>query len=151
MIDWIDYLDIDNNYNGNDINKKCIKFVFLWIKYNHFYNERYTGDKYKIERTRAKALDLPEVVTRYEQLKKRFLERFKNLSCNASFRDYIVNLKNYKIIKFDENNFKLKNLLETIYQIRCNLFHGDKLENDSNSQIIAWAYDCLNELIRDVI
>lgn len=151
MIDWIDYLDIDNNYNGNDINKKCIKFVFLWIKYNHFYNERYTGDKYKIERMRAKALDLPEVVTRYEQLKKCFLERFKNLSCNASFRDYIVNLKNYKIIKFDENNFKLKNLLETIYQIRCNLFHGDKLENNSNSQIIAWAYDCLNELIRDVI
>ena len=154
MINWIEYLDIDNNYTGNDIYKKCIKFVFLWINYNHFYNKRYTKEisrRYKDEKERAKALDLQEAKDRYERLKNDFLKKFNKLPSDEHFREYIVNLKTKQRINFDKNHFQLEDFLETIYQIRCNLFHGDKLVNDYNVQIIAWAYDCLQELLYELI
>ena len=154
MIDWIEYLEIDNKYIGKDVYKKCIKFIFLWINYNHYYNEHYKKEdnpKYKDERERVKALDLPEVKEKYERLKNKFLEKFVKLPSNEHFREYIVNLKNKQHINFDENNFQLENFLETVYQIRCNLFHGDKLVNDYNIKIIEWAYDCLNELCDGII
>ena len=154
MIDWIDYLKINENYNGDDINKNCIKFVFLWIKYNNYYNKHYTKEKntkYKYERERAKALNLKIVRDRYDLLKEQFLDSFVDLPNNKSFRTYIMNLKSNHQIEFNINHSCLADFLETVYQIRCNLFHGDKLSREYDAKIISWAYESLNDLLTGTI
>ena len=154
MLDWIDYLNINDNYIGNETNKNCIKFIFLWIRYNNYYNKKYTKEinkKYKEERIRAKALNCDKVQRKYSEFKEEFLNSFKSLSNQDTLKEYITNLKTKEIILFNEHNSDLDDFLDTVYQIRCNLFHGDKLARDYDAKIVSWAYECLNKLLNDTI
>ena len=46
----------------------------------------------------------------------------------------------------------LGEVLEVIYQIRCNLFHGAKdLEDERDHDLVKLAYDILTELFKKIV
>ena len=85
--------------------------------------------------------------SKYNDLKENFLGKFKQIEGADTPRTWIKDIKSNKKIYYKENKSSLKDFLIIIYKIRCNIFHGDKPPMDSNIKIIAWAYDCLNELL----
>ena len=145
-MNWNEFLELDDKYSSDEIKKKCIKFVFLWMEYNTFYNKTYDEPK---ERDRAKALNIETINEKYNSVKERYLRTFEQLPCSEGIRTFIKNMQNGRKIYYDRNENNLEKLLSVVYQIRCNLFHGDKLAQDSNAKIIAWAYDCLYDLLKD--
>mgnify|MGYP005777607565 CR=1 FL=1 len=146
MDEWITYLDIKNKYQSEEIKKKCLLFIFLRLRYNEFYNLRISdniGDK-------AKAIKLADDETcqqKYNELKENFLEKFKQIEGADTPRTWIKDIKNNEKIYYNNTHNSLKYFLTIIYIIRCNIFHGDKPPMDSNIKIIAWAYDCFDELL----
>lgn len=147
MDKWINYLDIENKYRNEAIKKKCLLFIFLWLRYNEFYNSKISDDgmsdiKKAIQLAKSESCQL-----KYNELKDYFLEKFKQIEGADTPRTWIKDIKSNKKIYYKENKSSLKDFLIIIYKIRCNIFHGDKPPMDSNIKIIAWAYDCLNELL----
>lgn len=146
MDKWINYLDIENKYRNEAIKKKCLLFIFLWLRYNEFYNSKILdniGDK-------AKAIKLADDETfqqKYNELKENFLKKFKQIEGADTPRTWIKNIKNNEKIYYNDTQNSLKDFLTIIYTIRCNIFHGDKPPNNTNTKIIAWAYDCFDELL----
>ena len=146
MNQWITYLDVENKYQNEEIKKKCLLFIFLWLRYNEFYNFKISdniGDK-------AKAIKLADNKTcqqKYNDLKENFLKKFKQIEGANTPRTWILDIKSNKKFYYKEDKSSLKDFLIIIYKIRCNIFHGDKPPSDTNIKIIAWAYDCLNELL----
>ena len=133
MQNWIDYLDIENKYNNQEIKKKCLLFIFLWLRYNEYYNSKISRNIGDFQ----KALQLSECEIckdKYNEFKEQFLTSFKQIDGADSPRTWILDIKD---------------LLTVIYKIRCNIFHGDKPPNETNIKIIAWAYDCFNQLLNE--
>ena len=72
-MNWNEFLELDDKYSNYEIKKKCIKFVFLWMEYNTFYNKTYDEPK---ERDRATALNIETINEKYNTVKERYLRTF---------------------------------------------------------------------------
>lgn len=152
MTNWIKYLQIDDKYPENEERNKVLKFIFLWIKCNEYYNNKYCdicGDKNKF-------IELKENITmqcNYSQYSEEFLAKFEEFVPERRPNCYVIDMKhqNRKVYYHRFDKRRLEDLLKVIYQIRCNLFHGEKEPTSENIKFVCWAYDCLNILFKDII
>jgi hypothetical protein len=137
-----------NKYNLKEINDVCDKFFTLFVIFNYLYNRanelyayRYTQDKQKAIKIPSKLLSEQAIVNN--------ITINKNLGTILQLVDdnvfYIVNtdadnrLLN-KINGYDLQE-KVEALLELVYKIRCNLFHGEKSLDNKQKDILI---PCIN-------
>ena len=154
MINWIEYLDIDNKYIDENAQRNILKFIFLWLKINEYCNKKYGSDKSDTKKIN-KLSDENILKEKYATLKDDFLEKFASQEKNGIQRTFVIDMRypniesEYKYFTQEHDN--LHDFLKIIYQIRCNLFHGEKEPSDENIELVLWAYDCLNELCEGII
>lgn len=147
MTDWINYLKINDKYSDNEHQKSVLKFIFKWLDINEYYTQRYKGicgDKNKF----LELKENPEVQDKYKQNAEEFLEEFEIINRNRRPNCYIKDMKNSnkKVYYHKQGKRRLEDLLKVIYQIRCNLFHGEKEPINHDLELISWAYNCLDKL-----
>lgn len=151
MIDWINYLEIDSKYANDEDKNKVLKFIFLWLKCNDYYNNEYhdiCGDKNKFLEFKENV----KIQQKYQQYWEIFLTEFEAIKPDRQPKCYVINMQNNnKVYFYRYDKSKLEDLLKVVYQIRCNLFHGDKEPYSENIKFVSWAYDCLNALTKDTI
>lgn len=156
MDDWVSREDIEYalewyGYGLKKGNDWVIKFMMHWIAFNWLYGQCEQGDEVANIREfcRKKVDDL----ARYDAFKDEAFREFKKRP--------ITGMKNGKEITYDgiyrnlsrgSDLNRITNLLLSIYQVRCNLFHGSKslrIEHDRelvhSSAIILEGY--LKELL----
>lgn len=127
------------------------RFISLWIAFNAWLKKEYgknTTDKKMVERAKGNTA-LKEI--------------FRKLS--ASDRDFTTNLSKlmrYIVIDMrDPSNEQrekrctgdYESFLDTIYQIRCNLFHGSKRvdEDEKDQELVTLALKLLRPLFKEFI
>jgi len=127
---------------------KADKFISLWIAFNGWMKKEFDEnlrDGVLIEKVKEK-----------EEMK----ETFNELKVDDNrFSSYLDLLSRYPVVNMkDPENKKLwrsydgtfEKLIEVLYQIRCNLFHGRKLikENKIDRQLVHLAFDILHPLFK---
>ena len=152
-MNWINYLEINEKYIGDELREKCILFVFLYMQLNSYCNDKYgkkTSEHCKMVDRLSSNTKLKQAYTSID-IEEKFINTFSNILLNGVVREYVIDMKRTKNKKyFNNHNNQLQNFLDVIYQIRCNMFHGSKSPyEDRNIKLIAWAYDCLNELLKN--
>lgn len=129
--------------------RQYIKFILLWMYYNTHYNK--TSYKDHVKATDENNFNLPQNSTLPQELFTEF-KKIKGLP------DAIVNGERCRILNpYNSSDYKeikssdsdLKNVLEMIYALRCNLFHGGKVTNPDRAdrKLISWAYTSLGKLM----
>lgn len=153
---WINYEIFTQKWleRAKRINK-CIdegdKFISLWIAFNGWMKGKFGEDK--------RDCDLINKVKSLKDFKDAF-EDLKREDC--CFKDNLNELKRYSIVnmRYINNtnrerryNGTFESLIEAIYQIRCNLFHGRKdIEEDKKDfKLVCLAYDILLPLFQKYI
>lgn len=153
-----------NSYEENNLSDIYDKFVSLFVLYNFLYNQIHdklvVAEILKPGRLFDKNMATKDVLKfiRADELIESLLKEdaadfnFKNLceiiekwDFNIIVRDGQGNrskdLKLLKEMRSSNNHIKSKALLEYIYHIRCNLFHGDKnYEENQRSLLISINY-----------
>lgn len=144
--DWMRYLNLNDNIGADTIS--VIEFIFLWMKYNNWYSQ-----KFKSLNDSKGAIELSEnyrAKTTYNKLKNDFLTSFKNIKGGHYLdieRTGVCDNRNNEEIHYDEVADSLRDFLKIIYQIRCNFFHGSKAPDDTNVQLIKWASHCFKKFL----
>lgn len=125
-----------------EISQEFLQFIILWVSFNAFYSDKYKGgDKEKVKEFAKENEGL------YEKLKsgpmQKVLIDFKGTEEDE--RDSVVDARFWKDESkasfFGEEKQSATDFFIVIYQIRCNLLHGDKMPTDSNKRIVEWAYN----------
>ncbi|MGD9130138.1 MAG: hypothetical protein PVH73_01025 [Candidatus Bathyarchaeota archaeon] len=126
------------------------QFISLWLSFNAWgtYKSREDQD-YQMLRWIKTNTGLPEIHNRlmnddaeYQQRVRR-LSEYTVLDMRPGHQDESKSIENTN--SFDE-------LLDIIYQIRCNLFHGQKSEIDPNDrELVDLAFHILSKIFRPVI
>ncbi|NQT24655.1 hypothetical protein HQ585_04810 [candidate division KSB1 bacterium] len=127
------------------------RFISLWIAFNGWMRYRFSeelGDRYQIESVK-KMRDFQEV--------------FDKLNTgNTDFRDCLEDLKKLTVVdmRFKNNREDIdrydgtyESLIEVIYQVRCNLFHGRKDidEDKKDIELVSLAYRILLPLFKEYL
>lgn len=155
LTDWKYYLNINEKYHKEPDKEKIVLFVFLWMKYNDFYNQK-NPTMYKDPKKAIKLAEDVNVQNKYEELKENFVRRFREIE----YLDRSTGLKMPRLhlvsqngpdVAYNSHNNSLKDFLTVVYKIRCNFFHGEKEPNQIDIKLIGWAYDCLNELLEGIL
>jgi hypothetical protein len=133
--------------SGETVDQSNIFFRFIaaWIAFNGIYSTRYDdqpNDSRKIEKFSYE----PEMFERHKTLlanDKKYLQAVEYIASKG-----VIDSKYpddpYKIEKFEN----LGQVMRCIYQIRCNLFHGEKeLENPRDKGLVEAAYTIVSMLI----
>ena len=132
-----------------------VDFFALWMSFNTYYNDL-CEDHIRRERDRVleSLLPDPEIVQAYRKLAQdgKIFEEFSDIPFrHMEKRTFVPNIAwPNKPGYFDKDVHNLlKDFLETIYTIRCNLFHGDKTSCEVNvEKLVRWATKWLKELLR---
>ena len=123
------------------------RFIWLWIAFNSWMKGKYGEDK------PDKALICKVKASQY--IKDVFTDLRRHNSCFAKdlnkLEQYTV--ANMRYINDESRNKRydgtFESLIETIYQIRCNLFHGRKnIENKEERKLVNLAYRILLPLFK---
>lgn len=156
-IEWLNRNLQPEAMSGNA--RKVIAFVFLWQEYNYKYN---TIKNVKTGGDKIRALKLKDDNTAqqvYLTLKENFITSFSIIRSrvkknNKPRTKLYINTKNTKFVEYNINGKdSLEDFLLIIYIIRCNFMHGEKLRKENEPidvELIGWAYDCLDELLREI-
>lgn len=132
---------------------KADRFISLWISFNAWLKSKYGhlesrhGGKLRENELVEKAGDNKKLKSIFNGIKteKNYLKKLTGIK---QFR--VINMRNpenedlNKSVKNGEEEFS--SLMEVIYQIRCNLFHGrkDVSEKEGNDwKLVCLAYDLL--------
>ena len=129
-------------------NEPVMAFIMLWMCYNQYYNRYHK----KYERERACELSKNRQMQNiYQGHKLKILQEFSKIPYGTETRKFVQNPLNGKAAMFNEEKWSLKDFLNVVYQIRCNLFHGEKTpySNDTDVTLIKWAYDNLYLLLHE--
>lgn len=127
------------------------KFISLWIAFNGWMKRTFGEDKRDIK--------LIEAVKHFQRLKQIFDAVKDN---NEKFAKNLEELGKHSIadMRFFRNNKKVvryngtfESLIEAIYRIRCNLFHGRKDLNEDRKdyELVCLAYKILLLLFEEYI
>jgi len=131
------------------------RFVYLWFALNALYNEFFTGserkaisdliysDDYRLNNSKInEILNIPEV----EFFKNRIIR-----DCRGNGRDTCAYAAILKSNSYSHKK-KLDNLLKILYQVRCNLFHGNKMfGRDSDDEVILHASTALRKVVESLL
>jgi len=126
---------------------KADKFISLWIAFNGWMKGKF-GEGLRDR-------DLIDEVKKLEEIK----IVFNDLESDFLFNQNLIRLGAYDVIdmrdidskdKIKRYNGTFESLIETVYQVRCNLFHGRKNteENDKDFDLICISYDILLPLFK---
>src|SRR5208283_747131 len=127
------------------------KFVYLWFAFNALYGQylEKEDDKEKYLICTCSKDYLKQVPRRNLQsiLNKDYVRFFENRiirdcrrKSGKDTRENVSSLKNTS----NTLSYRVTSLLLILYQVRCNLFHGDKMyERDSDQEVIKNAADAL--------
>lgn len=125
---------------------KADRFISLWIAFNGWMRGKFGESKSDHELlSKVKKLDKMEnIFSRLKSECHNFSENLNELEkydvVNMRFTDYRNKDKKY--------NGTFGSLIETIYQIRCNLFHGRKETYGKDFRLVCLAYDILSPLFK---
>lgn len=135
-------INADDNYE---------RFVFLWFAFNALYNEFFSdserkaigdlvySDFYRINSARIK--DILKT-SHAEFFQKRIIRDFRGNGFDTSESAAVLRSSDYS------QNKRPNNLLKILYQVRCNLFHGNKMfGRDSDDEVVANAAFALTGII----
>jgi hypothetical protein len=126
-------------------------FIALWIAFNAHYISRYHFDR------DARVSD-HKYVRRFAQ-EAAHVQHHRRLLANDDYHDAvgiltqhgvqdIISGKRYEITRTED----LLAVLETVYQVRCNLFHGGKLRDDPRDlQLTAAAFVIVKHLLLPIV
>ena len=127
------------------------RFVFLWFAFNALYNEFFSGserkaigdlvytDRYRINNARIK--DILET-SHAEFFQERIIRDCRGNGLDTSESAAVLRSSDYSQKK------RLRNLLIILYQVRCNLFHGNKMfGRDSDDEVMINAAFVLTGII----
>jgi len=124
------------------------RFISLWIAFNGWMRGKFgeaIGDRCQIESVK-KMRDFKNIFSRLREENiafKECLDELEGLSVvNMQFRNNREDIYRY------DGNFE--SLIEVIYQVRCNLFHGRKNidEDKKDIELVGLAYRILLPLFR---
>lgn len=123
-------------------------FFMAWIQFNSCYTPHYKDIKNELDKILEFAKDNKMIYLDFEF--KDVLEEFKKtglLYNQPGDREAVDDMQkgSYKKIYFNQEKNSCEDFFKVIYQIRCNLFHGDKDVSDKgNKKLVYWAYKYLN-------
>lgn len=140
--DWIDFLE-KGTYKDKII---FTKFVIVWIAFNSYYSQKYkhiNGDKNKVIRFSEDHMKFYEELRKKDDCFKEIVNNFRKTKSND--REFVIDLNNERRkYYFNDVNNSSKDFFKAIYQIRCNLIHGDKCPSDAGDEkIVQWAFNSL--------
>ena len=124
------------------------RFISLWIAFNGWMRGRFgeaIGDRNQIEAVKE-IQDFKEVFNNLKTTDDKFRECLEKLSAlpivNMQFRN------NQEVIYVYDGTFE--SLIELIYQVRCNLFHGRKdiTDDEKDIEAVSLAYQILLPLFK---
>ena len=124
------------------------KFMSLWVAFNGWLKKTH-GEK-KFDR------ELIICVIKHEGLNCIFE---KEKLENSAYRELLRTISRYTVMdmrdsddgnRYKDYNGSFSSLIEVIYQIRCNLFHGRKSagEDDKDRELVNLAYCLLRPLLK---
>ncbi len=124
------------------------RFLNLWISFNGWMKNKY-GESLQDKQ-------LLQKVKREESLKQAFEVKKDSLD------DLLSDLKRFSVLDMrdETNKERIKNfddsfesLIEVLYQIRCNLFHGRKCvdEDENDKRLVELAYKILQPIFHEVL
>jgi len=121
------------------------RFIAIWIAFNALYASRHgsaRGDRNQVKNFAGSQ----QAKQRHEELLTRDAE-YQNatqyIGCRSVF-DSRNPRRRYQV----PSNRKLKDLLNCVYQIRCNLFHGGKQPDDvRDATLVEAGYTVISKLI----
>jgi hypothetical protein len=148
IMSWIDYNIFTRKWleraeRGNVAIDDGDRFISLWIAFNGWMKLKFSED------ITDRAL-INNVI-----LHKDFIKAFNQFKRkDKTFHDNLKEFKAYRVVdmrdidnkkKIKKYNGTFKSLIETIYQIRCNLFHGRKdiSADDTDYKLVCLAYKIL--------
>jgi hypothetical protein len=124
------------------------RFISLWICFNSILRKHYGEGLTDAEMIRRAKRDFENVggTLRWKE--------YYDIMCDAEYRRNLEKLRNLLPIRNMKTNTLVdmtnSSLIEIIYQIRCNLFHGRKDPSDTNTrdfQLIRLAFFLLAPLV----
>lgn len=127
------------------------RFISLWIAFNGWMKGEF-GEKQNDK-------DLIKEVKKNQPFKDTFI-KLRNDS--MEFRQNLDKLSNYSVLdmrymddpsKYKRYDGSFQSLLEVIYQVRCNLFHGRKDVDDDRKdfELVSLSYNILLPLFKEYL
>ncbi len=136
--------------------KFITKYLIFAAEVNVFVieNKRYNSDKYKCTKVPAKFLlyfnnrIIHKLQKHAQELAKIIEEKHFDICSSNGKQPYFVQ-RWFSPLNDDED--KLIALLETLYYMRCNLFHGHKIYSEYQVDLLKPAIKCLQILSRELM
>jgi len=136
------------------------KFLAIWIAFNIMYNlyDALNNPSHKNEyKDRKKAIDIRALLDSKSIIKQRLnmpdlVKLFNKYNISSRRGGTIIKHNVHLQQAYEQGKYKeaLKNLLECLYKIRCNLFHGVKGRDDFRQEILLErCYSVLQILVKE--
>ncbi len=149
---WLHYLEGISSCDRTASSDIFFRFIILWMSYNSYYSNKFPEE---LDRS---CLTLLASDTRtqgiYDTKKQQILSDFSHLKSEYCFpRTFVKDMRvscRAKDAIFDEQHDTLYDFLNAVYQVRCNLFHGDKTPySDIDVSLVSWAYYNLLAILKE--
>lgn len=127
------------------------RFISLWIAFNGWLKKEY-GENRREFQLIENVIDSNDMKAVFEKLKNgdgKFQESLNKLSCYR-----VINMRDeHNEAEYKQYDGNFSSLINTIYQIRCNLFHGRKNVDDNkrDSDLIGLALNILKPLFKEYL
>lgn len=144
---WFDLGKLYAKYEKEN-NKIFVEFIMYWVAFNCLYNS--CVDSEENNRIRAYCKQNMSLLKEYNAFEKKQIEILKKSPICNMWRKISTNRecckKTEKICKKRHDNLlsdnedeKISALFQTMYQVRCNLFHGGKSPSDDRDRELVQA------------
>lgn len=124
----------------------CDKFISLWIAFNGWMKSKF-GEPIKDSTLITRLKDFQDIKKVFDQLQQQDQTYISNL---RELRRYTVLDMRYAddIKRNKEFDGSFNSLIDVIYQVRCNLFHGRKDDDNKDLHLITLSYNILLPLFK---
>jgi len=121
------------------------RFMTAWIALNALYASRHLTVKSERRQVHAFARE-PDAVMRHRSLLQANEEYRQSVACIKA--PGVFNYRKQKRLQIGDD-LNLVDVLNCTYQVRCNLFHGDKFPDDeSDKRLVEAAFKITSEIVK---